>query len=239
MQQGCGLFVNSGILHRYEAAESVSFPNIVFSPKLFGSEESTIFRKYVAPVADGSTAFVLFRPEVGWQKDVLQLLLRVFRLQEAPAPSELLTAAALLELWQQLCGHLRRQASPVPQDRKKLCRSRLQIMMQYIHANFYRPLSLKEIAASVYISESSALQLFHSGIRQSPVAYLIRYRLMQAAELLANTDKPVTEIAFETGFASAGYFCRKFKERYGCSPAQWRNRADSTRRELPHAERSV
>lgn len=30
LPQGCGLFVNGGVLHRYEAAESVSVPNIAF-----------------------------------------------------------------------------------------------------------------------------------------------------------------------------------------------------------------
>ena len=72
----------------------------------------------------------------------------------------------------------------------------------------------KEIADSVHISESSALQLFRQGIHRSPVAYLIQYRIKRAADLLVNTNKTVTNIAYETGFSDAGYFCRTFRKYY-------------------------
>jgi len=83
-------------------------------------------------------------------------------------------------------------------------------------------LTLEEIAASASVSKSAALQTFQSGIRVSPVSYLIQYRLSRAAELLYTTEKPVSTIAEETGFTSAGYFCRKFKERYQMSPIEYR-----------------
>ena len=95
-------------------------------------------------------------------------------------------------------------------------------MMQYIHDHYQEEVTLEEIAAAASISKSSALQIFQSGIQIAPVSYLIQYRLMQAAELLYTTTKPVSIIAIETGFTSAGYFCRKFKERYQISPNEYR-----------------
>ena len=100
--------------------------------------------------------------------------------------------------------------------------ARLQIMMQYIHDHYQEEITLDEIAASASVSKSSALHIFQSGIQTAPVAYLIQYRLMQAAELLYTTTKPVSTIAVETGFTGAGYFCRKFKERYQISPGEYR-----------------
>ena len=44
---GTGLFINSQVIHRFEAAESVIIPNIVFSPSLIAPEDSLIYRKYV------------------------------------------------------------------------------------------------------------------------------------------------------------------------------------------------
>lgn len=60
--------------------------------------------------------------------------------------------------------------------------ARLQIMMQYIHEHYAEEITLEMIAASVSISKSGALHIFQSGIHCSPVAYLIQYRLAQAAQ---------------------------------------------------------
>ena len=95
-------------------------------------------------------------------------------------------------------------------------------MMQFIHANFNRQIALQEIAQSVHISESSALQLFRRGIHLSPVAYLIQYRLKRAADLLASTNKTVAAIAYESGFSDAGYFCRTFRKYYGQTATEYR-----------------
>ena len=50
------------------------------------------------------------------------------------------------------------------------------------------------IAASAFISKSGALHIFQTGIHCSPVAYLIQYRLVQAAEQLCITQKSVSSI---------------------------------------------
>ena len=85
-------------------------------------------------------------------------------------------------------------------------------------------ITLEMIAASASISKSGALHIFQSGIHISPVAYLIQYRLAQAAELLYATQKSVSSIAEETGFSGPGYFCRKFRQHYHMSPNEYRQK---------------
>ena len=50
-------------------------------------------------------------------------------------------------------------------------------------------------------------------------------RMNQAAYLLSNTRIPVTEIMEKVGYDNSSYFFRKFKERYGVSPKEYRNLA--------------
>lgn len=50
-------------------------------------------------------------------------------------------------------------------------------------------------------------------------------RMNQAAYLLTNTRIPVTEIMEKVGYDNSSYFFRKFKERYGVSPKEYRNSA--------------
>ena len=132
LPEGCGLFVNSGVLHRYEAARSVSMPNIVFSPELLGAKSGRIYQNYIAPVLESAAPYLLFRPSADGQREILQHLLRIFRLQETQE-NAMQTVAALLELWQQVYLHI-----PLPSGQRsgdKGRRAQLQVMMQFIHAN--------------------------------------------------------------------------------------------------------
>lgn len=224
LPQGCGLFVNSGALHRYQAEESVSVPNIVFSPELLGAKSGRIYRKYVNPIVESELACILFCPSVDWQREILQCLLHIFHLQEGEN-AEMQTVAYLLELWHELFLHAQVRCGQKTGDRGR--RAQLQVMMQFIHANHNRQITLKEIADSVHISESSALQLFRQGIHRSPIAYLIQYRIKRAADLLVNTNKTVTNIAYETGFSDAGYFCRIFRKHYRQTAMEYRKKLRS------------
>lgn len=80
---GCGLFVNSGVLHRYEAVNGNVFtPNIVFSPVLLAAEESLIYEKYVLPVITSAIPYQIFSPKIGWQNHILEILSGIYDLQE-------------------------------------------------------------------------------------------------------------------------------------------------------------
>ena len=221
LPQGCGLFVNSGVLHRYEATKSVCVPNIVFSPELLGVKSGTIHQKYIAPVTESAIPCIRLSPSVAWQQEILQCLLNIFRMQEGDVCAELRIVASLLGLWRKLFLHTEVQRMQMTGDKGR--RAQLQVMMQFIHANYARQIALREIADCVHISESRALQLFRQGIHLSPVAYLIRYRLKRAADLLSNTNKTVAKIAYETGFSDVGYFCRTFRKYYRQTALQYRN----------------
>lgn len=45
LHKGCGIFINSGVLHRFEAQSSTFAPNIVFSPTLLAPENQPHLRK--------------------------------------------------------------------------------------------------------------------------------------------------------------------------------------------------
>jgi len=53
--------------------------------------------------------------------------------------------------------------------------------------------------------------------------YILFYRLQLAKELLVNTDKNISEIAYEVGFSDPNYFSRKFNKEFGTRPSAIRN----------------
>ena len=56
----------------------------------------------------------------------------------------------------------------------------------------------------------------------TPVELLRQMRLQRAYALLNSTTKTVSEIAFEVGFNTPGYFSKCFKEQYGKLPMDLR-----------------
>lgn len=224
LTQGYGLFVNSGVLHRYEAKNNNLMPNIVFSTSVFGEAQSRIITKYVKPILDSDISFQIFSPHIEWQNNILLILKKIFELQNQNGSFEFETLINLFELWKIFYDNIQLKSENQPKSRENLHRSQLQIMMQFIHSNYNKNITLSDIASSVYISKNSALQVFQKGISISPISYLIQYRLARATELLLSTDKTITSIALETGFESVGYFCRKFKEYYLMTANDYRTR---------------
>jgi AraC-like DNA-binding protein len=76
-----------------------------------------------------------------------------------------------------------------------------------------------ELAMSQSQLYRKATQLF----QLSPNNLLRNFRLLQAKELLRTTDKTVSQISFETGFASASYFTKCFKSYFNVLPLAYRD----------------
>lgn len=222
LPSGTGVFINTQVIHRFEAAEHTIIPNIVFSPSLLCSESSLIFRKYIRPVLHSSIDCQIYSPEIPLQKEILDILLAVFSLQESGQPCEMKTVQLLMTLWEAVYRNIPAiKERPVPKSSART-QAQLQIMMQYIHNNYPHQISLDDIAKTVSLSKSSALHIFNHYLHISPVSYLIHYRLKCAAKLLISTESSISTIAQNTGFESTGYFCRKFKELFRQTPGDYR-----------------
>ena len=77
---------------------------------------------------------------------------------------------------------------------------------------------MEEIADAAAISIRECLRCFRMSVKQSPMEYLVAYRLRMAKKLLETTDMPVTEVALRCGFNSPSYFTKQFRENFGFTP---------------------
>ena len=87
-----------------------------------------------------------------------------------------------------------------------------------------QPLDVPALARIAYVSEAHFIRTFRATFGETPHAYLRRRRAERAMELLRETDRSVTEICFDVGFASLGTFSRTFREIVGESPSAYRAR---------------
>lgn len=225
LSTGQGIMINSKILHRLKSENDAIIPNFLFKPSFIAPTESLLYRKYVNPILSSSLEYVIFEKDTAWQSDVLNIIKKIISLQDERNNREISVSIKILQLWLLLLENLSFESF---EDQTTInSRARLQLMMQYIHAHFAESISLEDIANSVAISKSSALHLFQTGIKMTPINYLISYRLRQAALLLTGTEKKIASIALESGFNSVDHFCRTFKNTYGITPTDYRKQSGS------------
>lgn len=224
LSEGEGLFVNSGVLHRYETESAGKVPNIVFHPRLFGEMQSKIYQKYIAPVLNASWRWQALSPSVAWQKEVLDLLLQIFSIQRDKEFREIQTIRCLFSLWEILYKNVNVKEQKETEKYKKSQEYKLQIMLRFLQNHFQEQITLADIGRSISVSENTVLNIFRETLYISPISYLNEYRLTRAAELLTGTEKTISEIAEECGFSSVGYFGRKFKEQFVVSPREYRKK---------------
>jgi len=92
----------------------------------------------------------------------------------------------------------------------------------HLEMNFAAPMRLRDLAAMACFSVPHFCAEFKRGFGTSPIEYLIRLRLRQAAYLLRDHNLPIGEVARRVGYNDLFYFSRLFKTRFGQGPAAFR-----------------
>lgn len=222
LSEGNGVFINSKILHRFYSPDAAIIPNFLCMPYFIAAENSLIYSKYIRPILSSSLSFQIFSREISWQADMLETIRKIIDVQNCDSVCELATSAFIQELWLKLYEHADFSCTNTHTDALASSQARLQLMMQYIHQNYQRSISLDDIAAHAGLSKSTILNLFRKYLHTTPINYLINYRLNEAAILLSKTEKKIITISNETGFNNVDYFCRLFKKHYHVTPTEYR-----------------
>lgn len=92
---------------------------------------------------------------------------------------------------------------------------------------YAEPLDVPTLAAVAHLSPSQFGRVFRDVFGETPHRYLQRRRVERAMTLLRQTDRPVTQVAWDVGFASLGTFSRTFASIVGCSPSEFRARHEA------------
>jgi AraC-like DNA-binding protein len=85
-----------------------------------------------------------------------------------------------------------------------------------------QPLSIADLAGRARLSRYHFLRSFRQATGITPHQWLLRTRLRRAAERLAGTRDPITEIALNVGFEDLSNFIHSFRAEFGVSPRRYR-----------------
>jgi AraC-like DNA-binding protein len=109
----------------------------------------------------------------------------------------------------------------------------LATVADHLKKHFRDKLDVARLAAMAGLSIRQFERKFRATFQTTPRAYLIRMRLIEACELLARTNRPITDIALEAGFYDHSDFARHFLNHMGQPASKYR----AARRRHAAAER--
>jgi len=238
--EGCGNFYIDGNVFRVKAGDCLfiapnqihladsdsktdksSFISIVFHPQCFcGEKNNIIYNKYILPFEEGALRSVpLFSVGDEYQEEIKKLVLEIRDLYFQKDP-ELFCQSCMLKLW----FYIYKKAQVVNNLQTNHAAHILKDTIDYMQQNFTEHFTVANLAARVNLSPSHFSRIFTHYMHTSPIDYLIKIRLQQSTELLKDKSVSISEIAFKCGFNDFSYFSKCFRQRYDCSPREYRGR---------------
>ena len=99
---------------------------------------------------------------------------------------------------------------------------RMSRVLKAIHTSPEKDWQLSSLAQLAGMSRTGFSNQFKTLIGNTPLSYITRWRILQAKELLKESNKPIGEIAGDVGYQSEAAFNRVFKKRVSQTPLKYR-----------------
>lgn len=221
LTEGEGIFVNTRQFHYGYSKDYTEciFICILLHPLLLCSSHY-VEQNYIIPVIQNNSLpyFVLHKDKM-YEKELLDFIHEMYQSQQSK-----LFALKIQRLFFQAWEILFLLSSHV--ETKPVSRSQhltiLKDMVDFIYKNYTEKITLEDISHAGKVGKTTCCTIFQKYTNETPISYLINYRLKKSIELLIATDKTVSEICFEVGFSGASYFTETFRRFFGCTPSEYR-----------------
>lgn len=97
--------------------------------------------------------------------------------------------------------------------------------LETVYAEMGNPdLNVDALASKMNLGRSQFYRKIKALTNYTPVELLRNLRLKHAREQLSTTDKPISKIAYEAGFSTPAYFTRCYRDYFGETPSDLRDR---------------
>lgn len=101
---------------------------------------------------------------------------------------------------------------------------RIDTIYKYVRKHFMdEELPLKTVAGLVNMTVPSFCRYFKKHTHKTFTQFVNEFRIVHATKLLSETDSPISDVCFDSGFNNFSHFNRNFKKKTGKSPREYRN----------------
>ena len=190
-------------------------------PELLSAPEFTEIRRLLL-AADTGLQF-----EASENRDVTD---RLEAMEQEPGPRRTLS---LLDLLERLAQRPAKQLGAAGSRAfARQSNERVRGALETIHERYGRSLSISDVAREVSLTTDAMSRMFRRTVGRSFTDYVNDVRCAAASKLLVESERSVSEIAAACGYGNLANFNRRFRERFDCSPGEYRARHTHAERRL-------
>lgn len=99
---------------------------------------------------------------------------------------------------------------------------KLKTALDFLHVNFAKVVSVPLLAKQCGLSITTFNRQFRELLKMTPTEYLLSWRIETARKQLVKTQRSLSEIAAECGFADQSHFTKRFRRITGMTPLNYR-----------------
>ncbi|MDD2979879.1 MAG: AraC family transcriptional regulator [Hespellia sp.] len=218
------IVVLPGKLHSIEEKphHKMEYENILFRPEFLLSHTADLCETaFLNPLLHGNLMTDCYiHTSLSYYEDISAIIRSIDHVCSArPTGYQIAVKGYLYQLFFVILSN-RNKKAPQIAEQKNL--EKIKLVVKYIEDHYREPISVSDMAALCYYSESHFMKFFKQQMKDSFVHYLNNYRLTMAARLLTTSTSSILEVANMVGFDNLSYFNRLFKRRYGVTPKQMR-----------------
>ena len=100
-------------------------------------------------------------------------------------------------------------------------------LSKYVEENIASITSLSDLCEAFHYSKNYVERVFQREFGVTPIQYINDVKIKRAMYLLETTSKPITVISEECGYVDYPYFFKRFVQKTGVSPSEWRKSIQS------------
>lgn len=226
MEPGDLLFLNQTVYHEIlPASEGDLAVNFIILPEFFDRtisviERENVLRDFLISVLSGDTSLTSYlyirARDILPVQNLMESMIWTLLHRTSGTNTLNQTSMSLLFLNLSLFAESISQGSAGDSDQNLVF-----YVLRYVDSH-YRDGTLEEVSQLVSRPTYAVSRLLKKHTGSNFKALLQQRKLQQAAYLLTNTPLPVDAILEHIGYDNSSYFYRKFRERYGLSPGDYR-----------------
>lgn len=96
--------------------------------------------------------------------------------------------------------------------------NRIDKVYDFVRENYDKKIKLEDVSSIVSMGEEAFCRFFKKSLNKSFFTFVNEYRINLVCKSLIETNKSVSQIAYECGYESLPFFYRQFQKFMDCSP---------------------
>ena len=220
LNAGDTIFVNSNQIHYSMTLDNLTATYVIFvvNPSILNSSVAVEMEALLPIINNPALSYLRFRDITENAKQIYNIMLTMPEHKRDPFQ----ITKRFFEIWEIILKQTKSYGMIEETVETDVHTKSFKTMMHFIQKEYQKQITLDDISASGNISKSLCNKVFHKYVGDSPVNYLLNFRVRKVAEYLRTTSYTLSEIAALTGFNGTSYMSEMFRKSFGQSPREYR-----------------